>query len=51
MTIYRAFFVNELNGYKFSEDFRSEVEMEARIDDYFFMGVAYNGYIIIEVER
>ena len=47
MIIYRAFFINRY-GERFSIDYRSEVAMEAGIDDQFFMGAEYNGYITIE---
>ena len=48
MTIYRAFFIN-MYGDRFSIDYLSEVAMEKGIDDQFFMGSEYNGYITIEV--
>jgi hypothetical protein len=51
MKIYRAFFINEIYGGEFSVDYYSETSMEDGINDLFFRGCQYNGYIIIETEE
>lgn len=51
MKIYRAFFINEIYGGEFSVDYYSETSMEDGINDLFFRGCQYNGYITIETEE
>lgn len=51
MKIYRAFFTNTIYGGEFSIDYYSESAMEDGINDLFFRGAEYNGYIIIETDK